>query len=55
MGTNMMRQAVPLLKTESPIVGTGMERIVWEDSGYVVVAKEDGEVIWVDAKHITGV
>ena len=53
MGTNMMRQAVPLLKTESPIVGTGMERIVWEDSGYVVVAKEDGEVIWVDAKHIT--
>ncbi len=53
MGTNMMRQAVPLLKTDSPIVGTGMERIVWEGSWYVVVAKDDWEVVWVDAKHVT--
>jgi len=53
MGSNMMRQAVPLLKTEAPVVGTGMERIVWEDSGYTVVAAEDWEVIWVDAKHVT--
>jgi len=52
MGSNMMRQWVPLLKTDSPVVGTGMERIVWEGSGYVVVAKDDGEVLGVDAKHI---
>ena len=53
MGSNMMRQAVPLLKPKAPVVGTGMERIVWEGSGYVVVAEDDWEVIWVDAKHIT--
>lgn len=53
MGSNMMRQAVPLVRPESPVVGTGMERIVWEWSGYVIVAEEDWEVIWVDAKHIT--
>jgi len=53
MGSNMMRQAVPLVRPESPVVGTGMERIVWEWSGYVIVADEDWEVIWVDAKHIT--
>jgi len=53
MGSNMMRQAVPLVRPESPVVGTGMERIVWEWSGYVILAEEDGEVIWVDAKHIT--
>jgi len=53
MGSNMMRQAVPLIKTDSPVVGTGMERAVWEDSEYVVVAKDDGEILWVDAKHIT--
>ena len=53
MGSNMMRQAVPLVRPEAPIVGTGMERIVWEWSGYVIVAEDDGEVIWVDAKHIT--
>ncbi len=53
MGSNMMRQAVPLIKTDSPVVGTGMERIVWEWSEYVVVAKDDGEVLGVDAKHIT--
>ncbi len=53
MGSNMMRQAVPLVRPESPVCGTGMEKIVWEGSGYVIVAEDDGEVIWVDAKHIT--
>ncbi len=53
MGSNMMRQAVPLVRPQSPVVWTGMERIVWEWSGYVIVAEEDGEIIWVDAKHIT--
>lgn len=53
MGSNMMRQAVPLVRPEAPIVGTGMERSVWEWSGYVILAEDDWEVIWVDAKHIT--
>ncbi len=53
MGSNMMRQAVPLIRTEAPIVGTGMERIIWERSGYVITAEDDGEVIWVDARHIS--
>ena len=48
-----MRQAVPLLKPQAPIVGTGIERIVGESCEYVIVAKEDGEVLGVDAKHIT--
>jgi DNA-directed RNA polymerase subunit beta len=53
MGTNMMRQAVPLVHAEAPIVGTGMERIIGEGSGYVIKAPEAGEVIGVDAKHIS--
>ena len=53
MGTNMMRQAVPLIRAESPVVGTGMERVIGEGSGYVVKAESDGEVIGVDAKHIS--
>nr|MDD3720449.1 DNA-directed RNA polymerase subunit beta [Candidatus Gracilibacteria bacterium] len=53
MGSNMMRQAVPLISPESPVVGTGMERIVGEGSGYVLKATDDGEIIGVDAKHIT--
>lgn len=53
MGSNMMRQAVPLIRAESPVVWTGMERTVWENSGYVVKASSDWEIIWVDAKHIT--
>ncbi len=53
MGTNMMRQAVPLVRADSPIVGTGMERTIGEGSGYVIKAEEDGEVIGVDAKHIS--
>lgn len=53
MGTNMMRQAVPLVRTESPIVWTGTEKIIWEWSWYVILAEDDGEIIWVDAKHIS--
>ncbi|PJC56725.1 DNA-directed RNA polymerase subunit beta, partial [Candidatus Gracilibacteria bacterium CG_4_9_14_0_2_um_filter_38_7] len=53
MGTNMMRQAVPLVRAEAPVVGTGMERLIGEESGYVVKAEEDGEIIGVDAKHIS--
>ena len=53
MGTNMMRQAVPLVRAEAPLVGTGMERVIGEGSGYVIKAEDDGEVIGVDAKHIS--
>ena len=53
MGSNMMRQGVPLVRPESPIVGTGMERIVGEKSGYSILAEKSGEVIGVDAKHIS--
>ncbi len=53
MGSNMQRQAVPLLKTESPIVGTGMEYRAAKDSGVCVVAKEDGVVKKVGADQIT--
>ena len=53
MGTNMMRQAVPLVRPESPVVWTWMERIVWEWTWYVIKAHEAGQVVWVDAKHIT--
>ena len=52
MGSNMQRQAVPLLQTESPIVGTGMETIAARDSGAVVLAKAPGEVVNVDATRI---
>ncbi len=52
MGSNMQRQAVPLLKTESPIVGTGMEYKAAVDSGTVVVAKRAGKVIKVDADKV---
>ena len=44
MGSNMQRQAVPLLRTDAPLVGTGMERVVARDSGVTVVAKRDGVV-----------
>ena len=49
MGSNMQRQAVPLLRTEAPLVGTGMEAVVARDSGVTVVAKRDGMVESVDA------
>jgi len=52
MGSNMQRQAVPLMKPESPLVGTGMEAVVARDSGAVVVAKRDGLVESVDADRI---
>ncbi len=52
MGSNMMRQAVPLLKSRAPLVGTGMEHIVARDSGATVVAKRDGVVESVDADRI---
>ncbi|MCF8721748.1 DNA-directed RNA polymerase subunit beta [Nitrospina gracilis] len=52
MGSNMQRQAVPLLQTEAPLVGTGMEEVVARDSGAVVVAENDGEVISSDASRI---
>ncbi len=52
MGSNMQRQAVPLLRTTSPLVGTGMEGIVARDSGVTVVAKRDGIVEWVDATRV---
>lgn len=45
MGTNMMRQAVPLVRAQAPVVGTGMERVIGEGSGYVVKAEEDGAII----------
>ena len=48
----MQRQAVPLIKTESPIIGTGMERIVAIDSGAVIVAKRAGYVEQVDSKRV---
>ena len=52
MGANMQRQAIPLLKTEAPIVGTGVEAIAARDSGVVVLAKADGVVDYVDSKKI---
>ncbi|MCD6229127.1 MAG: DNA-directed RNA polymerase subunit beta [Candidatus Omnitrophica bacterium] len=52
MGSNMQRQAVPLLFTEEPIVATGMEEKVARESGAVVVAKESGYIEEVDAEHI---
>ncbi|NLT48918.1 MAG: DNA-directed RNA polymerase subunit beta, partial [Clostridiales bacterium] len=52
MGSNMQRQAVPLLVTDAPIVGTGMEYTAARDSGVVVLAKEAGTVEYVDANRI---
>ena len=52
MGSNMMRQAVPLIKSEAPLVGTGFESKVARDSGAVVIANSDGYVDQVDASRI---
>jgi DNA-directed RNA polymerase subunit beta len=52
MGSNMQRQAVPLLKPEAPLVGTGMEHRAAIDTGDVVLAENDGEVTYVDAERI---
>ena len=53
MGSNMMRQAVPLLKPEAPIVGTGLEAQVAKDSRVLINAEGNGEVVYVDADKIT--
>ena len=52
MGANMQRQAVPLVRTEAPFVGTGMELRVAIDSGVCVIAKREGIVESVDAERI---
>jgi DNA-directed RNA polymerase subunit beta len=52
MGANMQRQAVPLIKTDSPIIGTGMEYIAAKDSGVVVLTKHDGVIDKVRADEI---
>ncbi len=52
MGSNMQRQAVPLLKTDAPLVGTGLERTVGRDSGVTVIARRDGVVESVDAERV---
>jgi DNA-directed RNA polymerase subunit beta len=53
MGTNMQRQAVPLVRTESPIVGTGMESYAAVNSGVCVTSSYAGEVVYVDASKVT--
>ncbi len=52
MGSNMQRQAVPLLRTSAPLVGTGIEGIVARDSGAIVTSRYDGEVIMVDGAKV---
>ena len=52
MGSNMQRQAVPLIKTEAPLVGTGMESVVARDSGATIIARRSGVVDQVDATRI---
>jgi DNA-directed RNA polymerase subunit beta len=52
MGSNMQRQAVPLLRTDAPLVGTGMEKVVARDSGVTIVARRDGLVENVDSTRI---
>ena len=52
MGTNMQRQAVPLIKPEAPLVGTGVEKAAALNSGYVILSKTDGIVTNVDGTHI---
>ena len=52
MGSNMMRQAVPVVRTDAPIVGTGVESVIARDSGAALFAKENGRVIFVDSNRI---
>ena len=52
MGSNMQRQAVPLVRCEAPLVGTGMEAVVARDSGYLMQAQRDGVVESVDARRV---
>jgi len=53
MGTNMQRQACPLIKPHAPIVGTGIESLAARASGHAILSDEDGEVTYVDAQEIT--
>jgi len=53
MGSNMQRQAVSLIKPESPIIGTGMEEIAAKNSGEVILAERDGTILYVDANMVT--
>ena len=53
MGTNMQRQAVPLIKPHSPVVGTGIEALAARASGHAILAQEDGEVTYADADEIS--
>lgn len=53
MGSNMQKQATPLLRPEAPLVATGFEASVARDSGRLVIAEEDGEIVAVDARSIT--
>jgi DNA-directed RNA polymerase subunit beta len=53
MGSNMQRQAVPLLRPEAPLIATGMEKEVAKYSGQVIFAREDGEVVSVDNSQVT--
>ena len=52
MGSNMMRQAVPLIRSEAPIVGTGIEGLVARDSRTQIIAEGDGEIVYVDSTGI---
>ena len=52
MGSNMQRQAVPLLRAEAPVVGTGLEAAVARDSGTMILARHAGEVVYADARVI---
>ena len=52
MGSNMQRQGVPLIQPEAPLVGTGEENFVARDSGYLILAEDDGEVLEADALHV---
>jgi len=52
MGSNMQRQAVPLMVTEQALVGTGMEEVVARESGALLISDVDGEVVQADAKHV---
>ncbi|MDQ3011889.1 MAG: DNA-directed RNA polymerase subunit beta, partial [Acidobacteriota bacterium] len=52
MGSNMQRQAVPLLRAQAPLIGTGMEKVTAQDSGAVVIARRDGVIDTVDSERI---
>ncbi len=52
-GSNMQRQAVPLVKQEAPIIGTGMEEVVGRQSSWGIFAEDNGEVLYVDAKKLS--